>query len=249
MSSYCLVIIPARMSSTRLPGKPLADIAGYPMVVHVALRARAAKLGRIVIATDSPDIKSATESHGFEVIMTREDHESGSDRIYEALAKIDPNGRFNVIINLQSDLPTISPESILSTVHALTESPADIATLCSKITYKEEKNDPNVVKIVGTPLDNNRLRALYFTRAKAPYGHGPFYHHIGLYVYRRKALKRFVSLGPSILEKREKLEQLRALEDNMRIDVSIIKTAPFNVDTQEDLTRIRTILKNKSLYE
>lgn len=242
MSLHCLVIIPARMASTRLPGKPLADIAGYPMIVRVAQRAAAAKLGRTIIATDNADIKAAAESHGFEAVMTREDHESGSDRIYEALTKIDPDGNFDAVINVQGDLPTISPEDIACAVQPLADGPADIATLCAQITREEEKNNSNVVKVVGTPLGSNWLRALYFTRATAPYGPGPLYHHIGLYAYRRKALERFVSLGPSALEKREKLEQLRALEDGMRIDVTIVKTVPLGVDTQEDLTRARAML-------
>lgn len=242
MSLHCLIIIPARMTSTRLPGKPLADIAGYPMIVRVAQRAAAAKLGRTIIATDNADIKAAAETHGFEAVMTREDHESGSDRIYEALTKIDPDGNFDAIINVQGDLPTISPRDIACAVQPLADGPSDIATLCAQITREEEKNNPNVVKVVGTPLGSNRLHALYFTRATAPYGPGPLYHHIGLYAYRRKALERFVSLGPSTLEKREKLEQLRALEDGMRIDVAIVKTVPLGVDTQEDLARARTML-------
>ncbi|RCL03943.1 MAG: 3-deoxy-manno-octulosonate cytidylyltransferase (CMP-KDO synthetase) [Candidatus Tokpelaia sp. JSC189] len=243
MSLHYLVIIPARMASIRLPGKPLADIGGYPMIVHVARRAAAAKLGRTIVATDSTDIKAAVEAHGFEAIITKEDHESGSDRIYEALTKIDPDASFNVVINLQGDLPTISPEDIASGVQPLLEGPADIATLCSEITCEEEENNPNVVKVVATPLGTNRLRALYFTRARVPYGPGPLYHHIGLYAYRRKILERFVSLGPSTLEKREKLEQLRALEDGMRMDVSIVRTIPLGVDTQEDLARARIMLK------
>lgn len=242
MSLRCLTIIPARMASTRLPGKPLADIAGAPMIVHVARRAAAAKLGRAIVATDHADIKAAVEAHGFEAVMTREKHESGSDRIYEALAKTDPDGQCDVVINVQGDLPTIAAEDIRRAVQPLADSPADIATLCARITRNEEKNNPNVVKVVGAPLDEERLRALYFTRARAPYGPGPLYHHIGLYVYRRKALERFVSLGPSVLEKREKLEQLRALENGMRIDVAIVTAVPLGVDTADDLARARALL-------
>jgi len=242
MPLRCLTLIPVRMASTRLPGKSLADINGRPMIVHVAQRAAAAKLGRTVIATDHADIKAAAEAHGFEVVMTRKGHESGSDRIYEALAKIDPDGYYDVVINVQGDLPAVDPADLACTVRPLADSPADIATLCAEITCEEEKTNPNVVKVVGTPLGGNRLRALYFTRVTAPYGPGPLYHHIGLYAYRRTALERFVSLDPSVLEKRERLEQLRALEDGMRIDVAIISTVPLGVDTAEDLARARAML-------
>ncbi|AQS40980.1 MAG: 3-deoxy-manno-octulosonate cytidylyltransferase [Candidatus Tokpelaia hoelldobleri] len=245
MSFSSLVLIPARMASTRLPDKPLADIAGKPMIVHVAERAAAAKLGRTVIATDHADIKAAVEAHGFEAVMTGKDHESGSDRIYEAVTRIDPDGAYEAIINVQGDLPTIAADDIAAAVQTLQQSPADITTLCAEITRKEEKTNPNVVKLVGSPIGKNRLRALYFTRATAPYGEGPLYHHIGLYAYRRAALKRFVSLPPSTLERREKLEQLRALEDGMRIDAAIIKTVPLGVDTAEDLERARILLEQE----
>jgi 3-deoxy-manno-octulosonate cytidylyltransferase (CMP-KDO synthetase) len=238
-----LTLIPARMASTRLPNKPLADICGKPMIVHVADRAAAAKLGRTVVATDSEDIFAAVQAHGHEVIMTRSDHESGSDRIYEALQKVDPNGEMEAIVNVQGDLPTIDPETIRRALLPLVDGPADIATLGVEITVDEEKINPNVVKIVGSPMnDGERLRALYFTRATAPYGDGPLYHHIGLYAYRRAALERFVKIGPSPLEKREKLEQLRALEDGMRIEAEIVRTVPLGVDTQADLDRAREII-------
>lgn len=245
MSFSSLVLIPARMASTRLPGKPLADIAGKPMIVHVAERAAAARLGRTVVATDHADIKAAVEAHGFEAVMTGKNHESGSDRIYEAVTTIDPDGTYEAIINVQGDLPTIAPDDIAAALQTLQQSPADIATLCAVITRGEEKTDPNVVKLVGSPVGENRLRALYFTRATAPYGEGPLYHHIGLYAYRRAALKRFVSLPPSTLERREKLEQLRALEDGMRIDAAIIKTVPLGVDAAEDLERARILLEQE----
>jgi len=245
MSFSSLVLIPARMASTRLPDKPLADIAGRPMIVHVAERARAAKLGRTVVATDHADIKAAVEAHGLEAVMTGKNHESGSDRIHEAVQKIDPDGTYEAIINVQGDLPTIAAADIAAAVQTLQQSAADIATLCAEITRKEERTNPNVVKLVGSPLGKNRLRALYFTRATAPYGEGPLYHHIGLYAYRRAALERFVSLPPSTLERREKLEQLRALEDGMRIDAAIIKTVPLGVDTAEDLQRARSLVKQE----
>ncbi len=238
-----LILIPARMASTRLPGKPLADIAGKPMIVHVAERAAASGLGRVVVATDHPQIKAAVEAHGIEAVMTREDHESGSDRIYEALQAIDPEKEFDAVINVQGDLPTIDPAIIQTALQPLIDGPADIATLAVEISDAQEKTNPNVVKIVGSPLaGTNTLRALYFTRATAPYGEGPLYHHIGLYAYRRTALERFVALGPSVLELREKLEQLRALEAGMRIDVEVVQSVPLGVDTPEDLEKARHYL-------
>lgn len=237
-----LTLIPARLGSTRLPGKPLADICGKPMIVHVAERAAAAKLGRTVVATDSDEVFKAVTAHGHEAVMTRADHESGSDRIHEALLTIDPTGDFDAVVNVQGDLPTIDPETIRRALLPLADGPADIATLGVEIEDEAEKTNPNVVKIVGSPVAESRLRALYFTRATAPYGEGPLYHHIGLYAYRRAALERFVALGPSPLEKREKLEQLRALEAGMRIDAEIVKTVPLGVDTQADLDRARLLV-------
>ncbi len=238
-----LTIIPARMGSTRLPGKPLADICGKPMIVHVAERAHAAKLGRTVVATDSPEVLQAVQAHGLEAVMTRSDHESGSDRIYEALQTLDPDGLVEAVINVQGDLPTIEAELIIKALAPLHDEAVDIATLGVEITEESEKTNPNVVKIVGSPLGNqNRLRALYFTRATAPWGEGPLYHHIGLYAYKRAALERFVSLGRSYLEQRESLEQLRALENGMRIDVELVSGQPLGVDTPADLDRAREMI-------
>jgi 3-deoxy-manno-octulosonate cytidylyltransferase (CMP-KDO synthetase) len=237
-----LVLIPARMASTRLPGKPLADIAGRPMIVHVAERAREAALGRVVVATDVEEVAVAVRGQGFDAVMTRSDHQSGSDRIHEALQSLDPEGRVDIVINVQGDLPTIDPAAIRAVFAPLEDSDVDIATLGVEIVREEEKTNPNVVKIVGSPLSPDRLRALYFTRATAPWGDGPLYHHIGLYAYRRAALERFVSLPPSALERREKLEQLRALEAGMRIDAVILDHVPFGVDTPEYLERARAIL-------
>lgn len=237
-----LVLIPARMASTRLPGKPLADIAGRPMIVHVAARASESGLGRVVVATDTDAVAEAVRAHGFEAVMTRADHESGSDRIFEALTKLDPNGEVETVVNVQGDLPTIDPDLIRAAFRPLTEAAVDIATLGVEIAREEEKTNPNVVKIVGSALSAERLKALYFTRATAPWGDGPLYHHIGLYAYRRAALERFVGLGPSPLEKRERLEQLRALEAGMRIDAEIVSSVPLGVDTPEDLERARELL-------
>ncbi|AWC25743.1 3-deoxy-manno-octulosonate cytidylyltransferase [Aminobacter sp. MSH1] len=237
-----LVLIPARMASTRLPGKPLADIAGRPMIVHVAARASESGLGRVVVATDTDVVAETVRAHGFEAVMTRADHESGSDRIFEALTRLDPKGEVDTVVNVQGDLPTIDPELIRAAFRPLAEAAVDIATLGVEIVREEEKTNPNVVKIVGSALSVQRLKALYFTRATAPWGEGPLYHHIGLYAYRRAALERFVRLGPSPLEKRERLEQLRALEAGMRIDAEIVSSVPLGVDTPEDLERAREIL-------
>jgi 3-deoxy-manno-octulosonate cytidylyltransferase (CMP-KDO synthetase) len=239
-----IVLIPARMASTRLPGKPLADIAGRPMIVHVAHRAKASGLGQVFVATDSTEIAEAVRQAGLQAVMTSPDHQSGSDRIYEALQVIDPDRKVEFVVNVQGDLPTIEPSTIRKVTEPFQVSDVHIATLGVEIVRDEEKTNPNVVKIVGTPLFPTRLRALYFTRATAPWGEGPLYHHIGLYAYRRAALERFVLLPPSALERREKLEQLRALEAGMRIDAEIVKSVPLGVDTPEDLERARIVLSN-----
>ena len=237
-----LILIPARMASTRLPGKPLADIAGKPMIVHVLRRAEAAAVGPVVVATDSPEIEAAVRNAGGRAVITRSDHASGSDRIFEALGKVDPGCRAAIVVNVQGDLPTLEPSDITASLALLAEDAVDIGTPAAEITRLEERDDAGVVKVVGTPVAPSRLRALYFTRATAPYGDGPLYHHIGLYAYRRAALERFVALPPSPLEQREKLEQLRALEAGMRIDVAIVEAVPLGVDTPEDLERARAVL-------
>jgi 3-deoxy-manno-octulosonate cytidylyltransferase (CMP-KDO synthetase) len=237
-----LVLIPARMAATRLPGKPLLDIAGLPMIVHVLRRAEAANIGRVAVATDTPEIAAVVRSHGGEAVMTRADHPSGSDRVFEALCKLDPGGRAEVVVNLQGDFPTILPDNIGAVLAPLSDPAVDVATLAAEIHTEEESVNPNVVKMVGSPLGARRLRALYFTRATAPWGEGPRYHHVGLYAYRRAALERFVALSPSALERQEKLEQLRALEAGMRIDAMIVDTVPRGVDTQADLETARHIL-------
>ncbi|MBS9719333.1 3-deoxy-manno-octulosonate cytidylyltransferase [Tianweitania sp. BSSL-BM11] len=237
-----LVLIPARLASTRLPGKPLSDIAGKPMVVRVAEQATSANLGRVVVAVDAQETFDVVTAHGFEAVMTRIDHESGSDRIFEAQTLLDPDGSVDTIVNVQGDLPTVEPEIIRAAVDLLQDAAVDIGTLGVEITREEEKTNKNVVKIVGSPNTQGGLRALYFTRATAPWGQGPLYHHVGLYAYRRRALERFVSLPPSTLERRESLEQLRALEDGMRIDVALVDAVPLGVDTAEDLERARELL-------
>jgi 3-deoxy-manno-octulosonate cytidylyltransferase (CMP-KDO synthetase) len=242
---HILILIPARMASGRLPGKPLADIAGEPMIVHVMRRAQAADLGPVAVATDSEAIAACVEKAGGRAVMTRTDHESGSDRIFEALRSVDPACEAEIIVNLQGDLPTLAPADIAAALKPLADAGVDIATLAAEITDARERTDPSVVKVVGSPVAPKRLRALYFTRAEAPAGEGPFYHHIGIYVYRRAALARFVSLPASPLERRERLEQLRALEDGMRIDVTVVDSVPLGVDTAEDLTRARELLAGR----
>ena len=241
-----LVMIPARMASTRLPDKPLADIAGLPMIVHVMNRALEADVGRVVIATDTREVLETVQAHGGEAVMTRKDHVSGSDRIWEAVNNIDQSGQIDTIVNVQGDLPTIDKQSIRASLVPLENPEVDLATLATEIVVEEEKHDPNVVKLVGTPSAENVMRALYFSRATAPWGEGPLYHHIGLYAWRRKSLKRFVTLPPSPLELREKLEQLRALEDGMRIDAALVDTVPLGVDTPSHLERARAVLSQQS---
>jgi 3-deoxy-manno-octulosonate cytidylyltransferase (CMP-KDO synthetase) len=212
------------------------------MIVHVLRRAQEANLGPVVVATDSAEIAAAVDKAKGRAVMTRADHASGSDRIFEALGKADPHGRAELIVNLQGDLPTLDPKTVAAALRPLTDDAVDIATLAAEIKVPAERTNPNVVKVVGTPVGPARLRALYFTRATAPAGEGPLYHHIGLYAYRRAALKRFVELPPSPLEQREKLEQLRALEAGMRIDVAIVDAVPLGIDTPEDLAKARKVL-------
>ena len=236
-----IILIPARMASSRLPGKPLADIAGLPMIVHVLRHAQAAKIGEAVVATDSEAVAAAVEKSGGRAIMTRADHVSGSDRIYEALEALDPEHRMSVVVNVQGDLPTIEPADIRAAVGPLSDPAVDIATLAAVITNPAELSNPNVVKVSGTPVSPGRLRAVTFTRANAA-GAGPHYHHIGLYAYRRAALERFVKLPPSANEQREKLEQLRALDAGMHIDVVVVDSVPLGVDSPEELKKARKLL-------
>ncbi|MEP3476600.1 MAG: 3-deoxy-manno-octulosonate cytidylyltransferase [Hyphomicrobiales bacterium] len=239
-----LILIPARMQATRLPGKPMKDIAGEPMIVHVWRRACEADCGPVVVATDDQSIADAIYKVGGEAVLTRSDHPSGSDRICEALHKYDPEKKFNTIINLQGDLPVLDPEVVRQCAALLEDEDVDISTLAAEIVDESEKTNPNVVKMVGTEIEQHHHRALYFTRATAPHGDGPHYHHIGIYGYKRASLEAFIKLPPSKLELREKLEQLRALEAGMRIDVAIVKTHPLGVDTQEDLDKARALLQS-----
>lgn len=239
-----IVIIPARMQSSRLPGKPLAEIGGEAMIVQVWRRAMEADIGPVVVAAAEEAIIEAVRAAGGQAVLTRADHPSGSDRIFEAVGRIDPDGEYDAVVNLQGDLPTLDPALPRAALAALSAAPeVDIATLACATEDPAERNNPNVVKAVVSFTGEGRPgRALYFTRAAAPWGEGPVYHHIGLYAYRRAALARFVALPPSPLEKRERLEQLRALEAGMRIDVARVDTVPLGVDTPADLERARALL-------
>jgi len=242
MTSDTIILIPARMASLRLPGKPLAAIGGEPMIVRVMRRAEEAAVGPVVVATDSAEIAAAVTAAGGRAVMTRDDHASGSDRIFEALGIGDPKGKAEIVVNVQGDFPMLSPSDIQAALGPLADPAVDIATLALEITEDAERTDPNVVKAVCSPVAPGRFRALYFTRATAPSGEGPLYHHIGLYAYRRAALARFVALPPSLLEQRERLEQLRALEAGMRIDVALTRNVIFGVDTPEHLDKARALL-------
>ncbi len=236
-----LVIIPARMASTRLPGKPLADIHGAPMIVQVWRRAMEAQIGPVVVAAAESEIVDAIRSAGGQAVLTRPDHPSGSDRIFEAWQQLDPTSSARAILNLQGDLPTVDPATIRATLAALADE-VDISTACAPATPEEEDN-PNVVKAVVAWDQSGQVgRALYFTRARAPTGPGPLFHHIGLYAYRPQALARFVRLAPSALEIRERLEQLRALESGMNIAIARVDSVPLGVDTPADLARARALL-------
>lgn len=238
-----LILIPARLGAVRLPGKPLADIHGAPMIIHVWRRAQEANVGPVVVATDSPDIQAAVEAHGGQALLTSPDHPSGSDRCFEALNLFDPKNQYDIIVNLQGDLPTIEPEAIVNTLALMEDEKVDIGTVGTPLLSPADQANPNIVKIVGSPCGPHRLRGLYFTRAAAPWGEGPAWQHIGLYAYRRPCLEHFVRLPPSLLEQQEKLEQLRALEAGFRIDVALINSLPLSVDTPADLERVREFLR------
>ena len=238
-----VVLIPARMASRRLPGKPLAEIADRPMIVHVLERAEAAALGPVVVACAEPAIADAVAAAGGRAVLTRADHASGSDRIFEALQAIDPHARHDAVVNLQGDLPTIDPALPARALALLADPAVDVGTLAAEIADPAERTDPNVVKaVVSHRQGEAQGRALHFTRAAAPSGEGPLWHHIGLYAYRREALARFVSLPPSPLERRERLEQLRVLEAGMRIEVAFVDTVPLGVDTPAQLEQARALI-------
>ena len=234
-STRPLIVIPARMAATRLPGKPLADIAGRPMIVWMIERALAANIGPVVVAAGDPEIVAAVEAAGGRAILTDPALPSGTDRVHAAVQAA--GEAYDVIVNLQGDMPTVDPATIRAAVEALRNG-ADLATLVSPSDDPTDRDNPNVVKAI-VAADG---RCLYFTRAAAPSGHGPVWRHVGLYVYRRAALDRFVAAAPSPLELREKLEQLRALEMGMTIRAGIVATFPKGVDSPADLELARKML-------
>ena len=243
-----LTIIPARMASTRLPNKPMADIGGEPMIVRVFKQAQKANLGEVVVACDSTEIAAAITAAGGMAIITDANLPSGTDRIFAALKQLPNYQQFEIIVNLQGDLPVIDPQVIIAAAEAAVNSNADIATVASVIKNSEEINNLNVVKIAIAFSENNKNgqklgQALYFSRAAIPHGVGEYYHHIGIYAYKREALEKFVNLKPSALEMRESLEQLRALENQMKIIVQIVDSHPLSVDTKDDLERVKNFLK------
>jgi 3-deoxy-manno-octulosonate cytidylyltransferase (CMP-KDO synthetase) len=235
-----VVLIPARLAATRLPNKPLADIHGTPMIVHVWRRATEADIGPVVVAAAEREIVDAVVAAGGRAVLTDPAHPSGSDRIHEALVRLDPDRHHDVVVNVQGDLPTLAPEAVRAALEPMAEPAVDIATLVAEIRTDYEREAAQVVKaVVGFTAGAVIGRALYFSRTQVPTGAGPLYHHIGLYAYRRTALERFVGLPPGVLERREKLEQLRALEAGMRIDVRLVDIVPLGVDTPDDLDLAR----------
>ena len=241
-----IVLIPARLAATRLPAKPLADIAGTPMIVRVMRQAMAANVGPVVVAAGDPEIVAAVEKAQGRAVLTDASLPSGSDRIHSALERLDPGRRHDVAVNLQGDLPALDPRHIQIAVRALDKSGADIATLAAPIMDESERDNPSVVKtVVAWDRAGELGRALYFTRSTAPWGDGPLFHHVGLYAFRRAALAKFVSLAPSTLERREKLEQLRALEANMSIAVARVDSVPLSVDTEADLAKARKFFESR----
>ncbi len=239
-----IVVIPARMASTRLPGKPLADIAGTPMIVRVWRQAMLADVGPVLVAAAEREVAEAIEREGGRAVLTAPDLPSGSDRVFAAVETVDGQESYDVVVNLQGDLPAIDPNGIRTVVEVLAPTGADIGTLAAEIDNPADHDNPSVVKpVVAWDTTAARGRALYFTRARAPHGEGPLFHHIGIYAFKRAALSRFVKLAPSPLEKRERLEQLRALEAGMAIAVARVDTIPLSVDTPDDLERARAMLR------
>ena len=236
------------MASTRLQGKPLADIHGLPMIVHVLRRGLEADIGPVAVACAEPEIADAVRAAGGIAVMTDPSLPSGSDRVHAALATLDPKGRHDVVVNLQGDFPTVTAEQLRAVLTPLSDPRTDIATLVAPINNEAEANTTSFVK-AACVFEHGRAvsPALYFSRARIPSGDGPLWHHIGIYAYRRAALDRFVSLPESPLERREQLEQLRALEDGMRIVCARIEHGPFGVDTPDDLERARDQLAPKGL--
>lgn len=235
-----IILVPARLASTRLPDKPLAEIAGEAMIVRVWRQAVASQVGPVVVAAAESEIAAAIGRAGGDAVLTDPALPSGSDRIFAALQAFDPGARHDVVVNLQGDLPALDPRYVREVADTLAAMGTDIATLAAQIDEPADCDNPNVVKpVVAWDKSGRRGRALYFTRSRAPHGEGPLFHHVGIYAYKREALTRFVALPPSPLERREKLEQLRALEAGMTIGIALVDKVPLSVDTQEDLERAR----------
>ncbi len=238
-----IVVIPARLASTRLPDKPLADIGGQTMIERVWRQAVKAAIGPVLVAAAEQEIVDVVARAGGRAVLTDPALPSGTDRVFQALEAIDPSSVHDVVINLQGDLPALDPEAIRAVADVLESSGADIATLAAEIDDPADFDNSNVVKpVVAWEKDGRHGRALYFTRSRAPSGEGPLFHHVGIYAFRRAALARFVRLPPSPLERREKLEQLRALEAGMTIAVARVDAVPLSVDTQDDLEKARALL-------
>jgi 3-deoxy-manno-octulosonate cytidylyltransferase (CMP-KDO synthetase) len=237
-----IVVIPARMASTRLPGKPLADIGGKPMIVHMLECGRAAGIGPVAVACADPEIATAVQAAGGRAVLTDPTLPSGSDRVHAALVQLDPDATHDVVVNLQGDFPTLDPEGLRLVITPLADPAIDIGTLVVPIRDELEATTASFVKTACAFVPGQDVApALYFSRLAIPWGSGPRWHHIGIYAFRRTALDRFVSLPPSPLEQRESLEQLRALENGMRIACVRMDHGPFGVDTQEDLERARRV--------
>ena len=243
-----LIIIPSRMQSQRLPGKPLLDIEGIPMVIRVAQQAIKSNAGEVWIACCDDEVYKTAKNYGINVIKTKLNHNSGSDRIYEAFKNLDKSNEIEAIINLQGDMPTISSDIISNLVKLKESIPSDIFTLANEISNEVDKLDKDIVKVVISKNKNRKYgRALYFSRSLIPFGVGPVYHHIGIYAYSRDSLERFINLKQSSLEKRESLEQLRALEDNMDIKVGLVEDSPIGVDNLADFNKACDYIRNNKL--
>ena len=238
-----IIVIPARLGSSRLPNKPLADIHGSPMIIHVWRRAMEANIGPVIVACADFEIIDVVKEAGGDAIYTNPKHISGSDRVFEALQLVDPLKKHDCVVNVQGDLPTIEAKYIRTSVEPLEDYDVDIATLAAPILDESEREDPNVVKaVLSLGVGGCSKRALYFSRAAVPSGSGTLYHHIGIYAFKRPALEKFVKLSPGKLEKIEKLEQLRAIENGMHIGVQLVDTVPLGVDNPYDLERVREFM-------
>jgi 3-deoxy-manno-octulosonate cytidylyltransferase (CMP-KDO synthetase) len=239
LSAQPIIIIPSRLASTRLERKPLALINGQPMVAQVLQRALEANLGPVMVACCGSEIADIVNQSGGTAILTDPDLPSGTDRVWAAVKNLPASSKPSIVVNLQGDLPNIHAKSLQAVLRPLEDPAVDIATIASIIKNPEELTNSNVVKIALAKKSETRGQALYFSRNPIPFGADTYYHHIGVYAFRYQALEKYVSLPPSPLEKAEKLEQLRAMEAGMRIDVELVDTIPHTVDTVVDLENIR----------